>query len=113
MKKLFTKHLFRAFTLLTLMLTTTLVANAAYWLRGDYSTTSSDGWNVGTEMIDFDDNSNRVYVDLAVNGTFYFQIYNDYGNGEWLGYTGEAQYGSHPVFPGLIITCMQGPTCPT
>lgn len=104
MKKLFTKHLFRAFTLLTLMLTTTLVANAAYWLRGDHTTDQTTGWTVGTKMTDFTDGSNKVYVDITVNGTFYFKIYNDASDiqnesDRWWGYTREDQYGTASSLP--------------
>ena len=104
MKKLFTKHLFRAFTLLTLMLTTTLVANAAWWLRGDHTTDQTTGWTVGTKMTDFTDGSNKVYVDITVNGTFYFKIYNDASDiqnesDRWWGYTREDQYGTASSLP--------------
>lgn len=99
MKKLFTKQLFRVFTLLTLTLTTALAANAAYWLRGDYSTQSSTGWTVGTQMQDFTDGSGKVYVDLTIDGTFIFKVYNDYGTGTWWGYTRNDAYGTATSIP--------------
>ena len=98
MKKLFTKQLFRVFTLLTLMLTTAFVANAAYWLRGDYSKETSTGWTVGTQMLDCTDGSGKVYVDLTIDGTFLFKVYNDVTD-IWWGYTRNDAYGTATSIP--------------
>ncbi len=112
MKKLFTKQLFRVFTLLTLMLTTALAANAAYWLRGDYSTQSSTGWTTGTKMLDVEDQSGNVYLDIDVNGTFYFKIYNDAPNlsdsERWWGYTKNDQYCSASSIPWTFYDVYPG-----
>lgn len=82
MKKLFTKHLFRAFTLLTLMLTTTLVANAAFHIRGGFDVEANNQWGLGVTMTE---TSTGVFEgDVTATTGFNFKLYNDY-NDKWWG----------------------------
>ena len=81
MKKLFTKHLFRAFTLLTLMLTTTLVANAAFHIRGGFDVEANNQWGLGVTMTE---TSTGVFEgDVTATTGFNFKLYNDYDNKWW------------------------------
>lgn len=82
MKKLFTKHLFRVFTLLTLMLTTTLVANAAFHIRGGFDVEANNQWGLGVTMTE---TSTGVFEgDVTATTGFNFKLYNDY-NDKWWG----------------------------
>lgn len=100
MKKLFTKQLFRVFTLLTLMLTTAFVANATFWVRGSFDMTGNE-WNAGVAMTET--SSNIFTVDITTTEAISFKLYNDYGTGTWWGYSGD--YGTASSlpwsFPGL------------
>ena len=86
MKKTFMNLWLRAFTLMTLMLTTSLVVNASYYLRGDYSN-GAPGWSDDSYVFqDGEPNSNEVWVDRTVEAGFMFKIVNQYsGNTVWIG----------------------------
>ena len=90
MSKSITKQWFRAFTLMALMLTTTLFANAAQhiYLRGDYAD-DSPGWSSNNfELSRLDDA--RFYIDFTVSSGFEFKLYYVYledEEGVWIGST--------------------------
>lgn len=82
MKKLFTKQLFRVFTLLTLMLTTAFVANAAFHIRGGFDIDANNEWGLGVTMTE---TSTGIFEgDVTATAGFNFKLYNDY-DGKWWG----------------------------
>ena len=81
MKKLFTKQFFRAFTLLTLMLTTAFVANAAFHIRGGFDIDENNQWGMGVTMTE---TSTGIFEgDVTATTGFNFKLYNDYDNKWW------------------------------
>lgn len=82
MKKLFTKQFFRVFTLLTLMLTTAFVANAAFHIRGGFDIDESNEWGLGVTMTET--STNIFEGDVTATTGFNFKLYNDY-DGKWWG----------------------------
>ncbi|MBR1726566.1 MAG: hypothetical protein IJ724_07970, partial [Muribaculaceae bacterium] len=90
MSKSITKQWFGAFTLMAMMLTTTLFANAAQhiYLRGGYAD-DSPGWSSNNfELSRLDDA--RFYIDFTVSSGFEFKLYYVYledEEGVWIGST--------------------------
>ena len=86
MKKTFTKQWFRAFALMALMMTTSLVANASFYLRGDY-TSDGPGWSSNDKELKkhffSEDIIDYLYIDITVESGFEFKIIDDIGT--WYG----------------------------
>ena len=82
MTKSFTNRLFRAFTLMAMIMATSLVGNAAVYLLGDYDG-SAAGWAVAADREMTLDNG--VYsIELNATDGFYFKIYDSEEN-KWYG----------------------------
>ena len=77
MKQVFTQKCLRVFALMVLMLASSMVANAKYYLRGDY-TSDGSGWSSGIEFIyRYDMRHMYDYIDLTVHEGFQFKIFCD------------------------------------
>ena len=94
MEKIITKQLFRVFTLMTLMLTTSLAANATFYVKGSF-----DNWGDGVAMTD---NGGGIFTaEITTTRAIDFKLINIYDNNghheDWWGYSGN--YGTATSLP--------------